>query len=492
MVNSAENQTELTPLQKTLSRKIRKKLRDSIPVIRIFGESGSSKSLLAADLIQQSNHFDIVNIPHPRIGRRAFLVSVCTQLGVEWENGDHLCKTLYEKLKRRIESASLRGRKTLIVIDNAEGMRLPVLTALLPLVSGDEQVLPSLKLILLGRSELCQLMSLPAYSDLNQVRSREINLDSYSLIDYFNTGLHWLTFPDLRSKLSQWRQEHPVPTIKRKNLLHGLTFFALSGSLYSYIAHWQPAADVEKKDWRVVHNWNQPTSNPEELQPPTEKSEEQVVSKAERAFEEKILTGGDNSQESYRKLLALWDLNKVDLSQGSACRQIEQFQLRCQKGAAGWNYLAETKQPALLVLWPDLEDPAPRFALFHGMQEDQPLIDYGNGPVVVAKNVIEKYWSGDYLLFWRPNGPVSTLGLGSIGTEVIWLRSRLSKWDGKANNRNEVFDKDLKQRVEKFQKAHGLKPDGFAGTKTLLVLNRYNGNNKSPQLKALPKLVSRP
>jgi general secretion pathway protein A len=68
---------------------------------------------------------------------------------------------------------------------------------------------------------------------------------------------------------------------------------------------------------------------------------------------------------------------------------------------------------------------------------------------------------------------MDSMGRGTSGADVVWLRQRLGALDRKplpALGPARTYDEPLAARVTAFQRAHGLVADGIAGEETLARL----------------------
>ncbi len=72
---------------------------------------------------------------------------------------------------------------------------------------------------------------------------------------------------------------------------------------------------------------------------------------------------------------------------------------------------------------------------------------------------------------WGPSVPAETLRPGASGPAVIALRNRLIAMGYLKRSAKPVYDGAIQQAVQRFQKDHGLTPDGVAGPVTMQELN---------------------
>ena len=117
------------------------------------------------------------------------------------------------------------------------------------------------------------------------------------------------------------------------------------------------------------------------------------------------------------------------------------------------------------------------FAVLTGLTESSATLRLNGASQTVSLAVLATLWQGDFATLWRaPDGYTAPLGPGSAGAVVDRLAAQLAALDGSppaATGR--AFDAALKARVNAFQLAQGLKPDGRAGPTTFMQLNRASG-----------------
>ena len=81
--------------------------------------------------------------------------------------------------------------------------------------------------------------------------------------------------------------------------------------------------------------------------------------------------------------------------------------------------------------------------------------------------------------------------MGSTGSEVSEIQSRLKKWGYYNGNVDGIFGTQTRDAVIKFQKKNGLKADGIVGSKTLAALGISGGNSyNSADYELLARLIS--
>jgi general secretion pathway protein A len=91
-----------------------------------------------------------------------------------------------------------------------------------------------------------------------------------------------------------------------------------------------------------------------------------------------------------------------------------------------------------------------------------------------------RLWRGDFATYWRPP-PAYRAGLqeGSSSPAIERLASQLSQLDGSPaaapGSAPTTLDASLRSRVQAFQRAQGLRPDGQPGPLTFMQIDSATG-----------------
>lgn len=429
-------------------------------LVRLLGREGSGKSHLARELLRQAaDRHPTALIVHSTLSRHAFL----TTLFLQWEIAEpqeRLIENPLAALRTAIRTWGREGRYGLLILDNAQAMGLGVCEALVDLRSGTTREVDPLRILLLGRPELQALMDSPPYQSLKHALSGELSLES-------NNGQP--------KGLPRRRSTIPLQSAPR-----AVVALFLLGTMATFSLPWVPPGhEVEQAPRQAnpllpVHV--------EELQPPPDLMTTDPAKWVDLEFEEHLASGQGGQERAFERLLQLWEVDGKVATADALCLDVKRHGLRCLKGSADWDFLSRVGRPALLVLWPGLQGLGAYFVVYHGMRAGAPVIDFGAGPIRVARETLDDYWTGDYLLLWRSHCPAETIGPGSSGPGVAWVRSRLRDWDG-VIDRGDRFDPPLGRRLKGFQLANHLEPDGVAGEKTLVLLDRLSPDWSGPRLR---------
>jgi general secretion pathway protein A len=205
----------------------------------------------------------------------------------------------------------------------------------------------------------------------------------------------------------------------------------------------------------------------------------------EQEFDLEALFGQEQSRmDMYRSLLSQWNEAKHNPLHDSEppCLQVREFGLRCLISATDWINLLGMNRPVLLQL---KQEKQRRLLLLKHVDGDWLLVDNGNQAGVITHAELMRYWTGGFIMLWRPLTEIALIGEGSSGAAVTWLRKRLQAADGieiPAVKGVDRFDTELEDRLKRFQRQRGLDTDGVAGQQTMIHLNNLTLPGGTPTL----------
>jgi general secretion pathway protein A len=160
---------------------------------------------------------------------------------------------------------------------------------------------------------------------------------------------------------------------------------------------------------------------------------------------------------------------------GGLCRLAQSAGLDCLTSVGSLQLLGQLDRPAILHLRTDGGEAA--YGTLSRLQGERLELLIGGKVVEMTAGELASCWLGEFTLLWRPPYPLyRDLRRSDQGTAVAWLaRSLPDAADHPGGPAAGVFDEKLEIRVKQFQLRHGLLPDGIAGPKTLILLNRMLG-----------------
>lgn len=150
--------------------------------ILLTGEVGTGKTTINRCLLEQlPTDTDVAIILNPALNALELLASVCDELGIEYDHQTYTLKTLTDKLHSFLLDNHARGRKTVLLIDEAQHLDFDVLEQIRLLTNLETNSEKLLQIILIGQPELAQMLSRPELRQLNQRITARYNLDPLNL-----------------------------------------------------------------------------------------------------------------------------------------------------------------------------------------------------------------------------------------------------------------------------------------------------------------------
>ena len=149
------------------------------------------------------------------------------------------------------------------------------------------------------------------------------------------------------------------------------------------------------------------------------------------------------------------------------CQGLSAQGLACYQGRATLAQIRQLDRPGWLTL--QAEGGEPGRVLLTGLTDQQARLQGPAGPMRVSLATLATLWQGDFSTLWRT--PPGYAGGGPVRENsplADWLLAQLGAYQAGAL----PLDTPLAVRIEAFQRAQGLDPDGLAGPLTLMQLNR--------------------
>ncbi len=138
--------------------------------VQLTGEIGSGKTTLSRCLVKQlPPETDVALILNPRMTAVELLATVCDELGVQYPAETKSVKTLVDALNGRLLEAHAQGRRTVLIIDEAQNLQGEVLEQIRLLTNLETAQQKLLQIILIGQPELITLLG---RKDLRQLAQR--------------------------------------------------------------------------------------------------------------------------------------------------------------------------------------------------------------------------------------------------------------------------------------------------------------------------------
>ncbi len=476
--------------------------------VLLTGEVGTGKTTIIRSLLEQlPESTDIAMVFNPALEADELLATVCDELGIDY--GERTSrKHLTDCLHRFLLDNYARGRHTVLLIDEAQHLKFEVLEQIRLLTNLETNTKKLLQIILVGQPELRSLLNRPELRQLAQritARYQLKPLNRQETEDYIRHRLHIAGLPagqvmfPRRVIRAIHRTSGGVPRLINvlcdRMLLgaYGQNKTRVDGAMFRQAAR----EVIGEEAWRSGRRWQKPALAaaglvlvaaavllwqwPLQPQPETASTADSNASPAAPATDtavsqtaaETTTTGPfwfNREAAALGELLAV--IGETDAAADPHCDPEATGPLRCERVSVGsWQALRAYNRPAVLTLITASRQQ--RHVVVTGLDEAHARVSIGGETVRTPLADLGRQWTGEALFYWHADphyrGPVS---LGDSGAVVEWVAGRFATLDQQDTPlAQQRFNRALQQRVELFQRAHGLRSDGVVGLRTLLKLN---------------------
>lgn len=537
--------------------------------VQLTGQVGTGKTtLIRALLNNQPPELDVALCWHPQLDVLEFVATVCDELGVAYDRNGHVTlKTLIDRLNAHLLASHAKGRRTLLIVDEAQNLSRDVLEQLRLLTNLETSKHKLLRIILVGQPELDTFLARNDLRQLSQRISARFTLMSLSreetsaYIDHRLScvgGSGHLFTPAARRSVYRYTQGTPrlvnlvcdralmggyaeglsmigpsvirnaahevLPRRGRRSLMPGQRLWSAAAVaaillLVLALAVFQPTRIGQLTAWAIAGPANNTAGTTQSVSAPDESagyrmSDPPVAVAPGRKPEPSttVASGADDSEPSIKpvlasganvglarndmaqaehsesqhvppaellpagdaqlaQLLSLWGVSNIAIDVG--CDDLHLRDLRCLSEHGTLTRLEHFNRPAILLLqYGDRR----QSVLMKELDGDGATIVGAQASRRISRKSLTRLWTGSFIMVWRANGEVSYIRDNMIGEVVAWLRRRLTHAMGPSpdlepGSQPRIFDQQLAARVQQFQQAHGLEPDGIVGPRTQIMLN---------------------
>ncbi len=486
--------------------------------IQLTGEVGTGKTTVLRSLLQQlPPHCDVALILNPRVTPAEFLLAICDELHVHVpENAAGSVKALVDLLTHYLLDAHGRGRRIVLMVDEAQNLDADVLEQVRLLTNLETATQKLLQIILIGQPELRAVLAKQELRQLAQRVTGRYHLEalrrSESLAyirhrsrvagatrDLFTPGaqreIHRLSggVPRIinviadRALLGAYtREQHEAdgPLVRRAaSEVYGRPVLspwfralaiggAVAGAAILGFVLWRAMPMLERPAGEVKAAATTSTAAVVPAPPP------RVRLGAVLAKDPAATT----METGFATLFSLWG-TQYQAGAGLGCDQADAQGLSCvwQRGSIA--QLKLINRPAILSLVDP--DGAAHQVVLAGLDADGAKLRIGSSETRVPIAELADFWFGEFLVMWRPqSNALRPLRAGMRGEDVRWLRQGLERLSGlpASTVTQDYFDAELQHLVEEFQRSRRLAVDGIAGLQTQLVLDSALGSPGTPTL----------
>lgn len=486
--------------------------------VLLTGEIGTGKTTLCKSMFEQAPpEINFAFIINPKVTDLELLETVCDELSIEKPETASK-KNLIDIINKHLLQVNEQGKKTVIVIDEAQNLLPDVLEQLRLLTNLETSRHKLLQIILLGQPELRELIRKPELSQLSQRITARYHLGPLSreettlyimhrigvagghnsiftngaikLVYKLTGGVPRLinllcdrallgTYTELEDQVSrgivkQASQEtfdSPLPRRTSWWLLAALVSVAIFvlGSVFVSrdlgVYPLVPPVAIEQ----VLEAPPAPVVEAVSVPPVTiNKTIELDVAPA---LWPENLGFGNRFNSVFRDLAALWQHDYLN-EELDPCLFASSKELGCLTRNGSFEDIQSLNRPAILTLYDDKG--LPFYALLAGLNSHRALFIVAGQELELDVKVLENRWFGEYFLLWKtPAGFSGLLYPGQQSTLIGWLAAALERQGlYQTSGTEKKLEGGLLGALKRFQFGANLVPDGVLGAQTIIQLNR--------------------
>lgn len=480
--------------------------------VQLTGEVGTGKTMMIRTLLERlPENVDVALVLYPFLTGHEFVSAICTDLRVAQPKEAGSLKVLIDALNDYLLQNHARGRRTVLIIDEAQKLSHDILEQIRLLTNLETTKEKLLQILLIGQPELQNLLAQQNLRQLAQRITARYRLEPLSLAETREYIAHRLQIAGASANIfsegaMHWihRASRGIPRIVNVICDRALLGAYASGKASVYIGLARRAAAevgqatprrafpralaaglsvafiVAAVAWQFAPAWRRAEAiaiTPAAATASTTPVVATSASAAPAAVENKlalatILAAPDTSggtQAAFQQLFARWRLDYMAFTGNTACERAAEAGLRCMLTTGTWNTLRQYDRPAVLELVDSNGNL--HHVLLSRLTNEQATLDFGGTAYVFPIVEVDRYWFGKSLFLWQPPVNETVLRRGMRGPSVLWLRTALARSESRAlkdGDTRDVFDNDLETQVKEFQRRHNLPDDGVVGDLTLL------------------------
>ncbi|HMW71511.1 MAG TPA: AAA family ATPase [Cellvibrionaceae bacterium] len=497
--------------------------------VMLTGEVGTGKTTIIRCLLEQlPKHADVAMIMNPAASARDLLCSICDELGIDYLPDETSLKILTDKLYEFLLTNHSKGRNTIVLIDEAQLLRVSTLEQIRLLTNLESNTQKLLQIILVGQPELNELLAKPALRQLSQRITARYHLRPLSQDETGAYIKHRLQI----AGMPPGRQPFPEPIIKKVHAISGgiprlinilcdrmllgaytqettqidhniykqatlevmgersrptapnyQTYFYLAaialGLMVAALLIWLLLAPQHKTDATPPAAASAPaqetTAPPTTAATSTPATTPPTATAPPTAFTSPPVAEGELFWQPTQNQALADLLGYIGVEKSNAmypCWVVNKEGLHCEtQKAATWDDFKRFNRPAVLSLTTKTRQAG--YVALIGIDGLEGELLVNGQRKRISLETLGGLWTGEFVFIWRkPEGFEGPAGLGSKAPIVAWVAQRFASIDKQtAPLTTGVFNPPLQRRIKMFQQAHGITDDGLITLPTLLKLN---------------------
>jgi general secretion pathway protein A len=463
--------------------------------VQLTGEVGTGKTTLCRCLLDQlPSNVDVALILNPRVTPHELVGSVCDELRVGYPAGTASLKVLVDALNQHLLEAHARGRRTVVIIDEAQNLDRDVLEQVRLLTNLETPRDKLLQIILIGQPELLKLLDRPELRQLAQRVTARYHLAPLSRHETSAYVRHRLAVSGAHEEVFTGAAARRIYALSGgiPRLVNVICDRALLGS-YALNKHRVDAATVRKaaaealgrrlRPWylspwlwaagltgAVAAVWPvlpvdrllgphasgpagsdkallaaspSPASSDQRTRAPHPQPAPTPTVAALHPPEPTPASAADplaallsdqpaatDRASAFGALFAQWGLSYAAIPGDSVCERARSQGLQCSFRSGDWDSLRKLNRPAVIELV--TPDGDERYTAVTRLEGDRVTLRIAGQEDALPISELSPYWSGQFIILWRPPAiGTQIISHGTRGRAVRWLRDRLRRIDGR-------------------------------------------------------------
>jgi general secretion pathway protein A len=477
----------------------------------LSGEIGAGKTTVCRCFLEQiPKRCNVAYIFNPKLSVIELLQTVCEEFRIPADGAEPTVKSLVDRLNAFLLRTHAVGQNNVLIIDEAQSLAPEILEQLRLLTNLETNERKLLQIVLIGQPELRTMLARPELEQLAQRVIARFHLDALSEDETVQYIRHRLRVAGLsrsnpfdkpamrrihalsrgvprrinlladRALLGAYATEQPKVTralvdaaarevfdtprtLTQRRVLWGAGVTAALTAVIG-VAWWLAAQPAGVQAPALAGAASAPASAVAAAPPPSAS-----------ATLPPPLPWLHDKDAAWTELAGVWGVGLVGGHPPCAAAE-QQHALRCFEGRGDLAALKRLARPALVALRDD--DGSAAWGVLIGLDDQRALLRRASRTQELGLSEFTARWNGEFAALWRaPPGYRQPLGPGSDGPLVGWLATQLALARGEPAPARTPAELDgrLVARLQAFQRAQGLQPDGLAGPITLMQLNRATG-----------------
>ena len=476
--------------------------------IQLTGEVGTGKTTLVRTLLEKlPDNVDAALIINPRVSVLEFLRSICRELDIDWKQ-NQTPQDLIDTLNAHLLKAHEKGRRVVLIVDEAQGLSADVLEQVRLLTNLETREQKLLQIILVGQPELRELLARTELRQLAQRITGRYHLTPLSAPEAHAYVNHRLTVSGAMAPIFTGSALRSLQRISGgiPRLINIICDRALLGA-YTHELRQVDGSMVKRAAREVL---GEATPAQRALRPALALGLGLIVVSAAGAVVWSLMPSApptpqttvavrpaatlledwladpahpSDTDAAFGTLFSLWGANYSADGSGSACREAQDGGLRCLYRRGTWNNLRGFDLPAIVTLT-DAHGGAHQLVMTR-IDDSGVTLRAGTASARFPISEVEPLWYGEFLILWRPDEHAPRpLAPGMTGTGVAWLRTQLATLQHADDSGSTTYDTALSAAVRRFQADQHMQVDGIAGEETLVRLSAALAAPGTPLLSA--------